>query len=351
MVLGRADGAVARFAARSTAEFDGLMWKARAAYLRHDLAESARLNEAAAAVAPGDGERIRALLLAASRLLSAGDLEGCAALAQRGRRAAAGRRLASQELRAEWLLRSARRGLATRRPVPPLRRRRLMFLVPQTAPRAMAGGFVDLDSMVQLEFDGRPVGVVGRWGTNVSGSTEELQLLFPTFENDSRGRWPGDDTGGFGWGGWKRVKFTTQLVGSGMDQQRFDSELAQWLADHAAQGVRRVQRRVVWGPLADVQNWGTRPGRKAFYFKGAFTTNDVSFWQANLAESGRFKVAAWLEHDGAAPQPTYKSMAGAGYREQASSAPSTSYAEWRDGWSGQYRHLFQGTLSRSIVVP
>ena len=108
VVRGRADDAVARFAARSTAAFDTLMWKARAAYLRHDLAESARLNEAAAAVAPGDGERIRALLLAASRLLSAGDLDGCAALARQGREAAARRRLASQELRAEWLLRSAR---------------------------------------------------------------------------------------------------------------------------------------------------------------------------------------------------------------------------------------------------
>lgn len=226
-----------------------------------------------------------------------------------------------------------------------------MFLVSQAGPGEMLGGFVDLDIMVQLEFDGRPVGVAGRWGTNAGGSTEELQLLFPEVETPARGRWPGDDVGGFGWGGWKRVKFTTVLVSSGMSQQVFDTQLNLWLTQHAAQTVRRIRRKVQWVAFDAMADWGTRPGRKAFYFNGAFSTNDGSFWQANLPEAGGpFKVAAWLEHDGA-PEPTYTSLTGAGYREQAASAPSTSYAEWRDGWTGQHRHLFQGVVSRSVIVP
>ena len=122
--------------------------------------------------------------------------------------------------------------------------------------------------------------------------------------------------------------------------------------DLSAQGVRRVERRVDWVALDAVENLGTRPGRKGAYFKGAFSTNDASFWQANLPEpGGAFKVAAWLEHDGGAPQPTYATLQGAGYREQAATSPSTSYAEWRDSHNGSDRHIFQGTLRRSVVVP
>lgn len=226
-----------------------------------------------------------------------------------------------------------------------------MFLVPQQKPTEMLGGMVDLDIMVQIDFDGRPVGVAGRWGTNVGGSTEELQLLFPNVETAQRGRWPGDEAGGFGWGGWKRAKFTTILVGSGMSQNVFDTRLQQWLTDQSAHGVRRIRRRVSWVGFAQNQEWGTRPGRKAFYFQGAFSTNDASFWQANLPEfDGSFKVAARLEHDGGMP-PTYVSLTGAGYREQADSAPSISYAEWKDSVSGPNLHLFQGSLTRSVVVP
>lgn len=83
-----------------------LGWRADFLYAQARFAESAECAERAARLAPALGERLSLLFRAASVYLEEGEVARVRGLAGEIRRAAAERRLAYHEARAEWLLRS-----------------------------------------------------------------------------------------------------------------------------------------------------------------------------------------------------------------------------------------------------
>ena len=100
-----------------------------------------------------------------------------------------------------------------------------MILGSQLPRGAAGGGLFDLGVMVELEFDGQPAGVAGRWQV-AGGSVEEVHLLYPTTPNPNVVSWPSAD-GEFGWVRTKgKVKLGRAIVMSGLTFAEFETAWA-----------------------------------------------------------------------------------------------------------------------------